>query len=160
MSILNQIFSRFDDIADTYGLEKIKTLGDAYMAAAGLPEKVDRPAHRCAEAALAMQKALREMQIREAPDIQLRIGIHCGPVVAGVIGRKKFIYDLWGDAVNTASRMESHGSEGRIHLSTEAKNLLEAEFELENRGTIDIKGKGPMETAYLLYKKTNIPRAS
>tara|TARA_B100001939_G_scaffold268754_1_gene236312 strand:+ start:15205 stop:16452 length:1248 start_codon:yes stop_codon:yes gene_type:complete len=160
VSILNQIFSRFDDIADTYGLEKIKTLGDAYMAAAGLPEKVDRPAHRCAEAALAMQKALREMQIREAPDIQLRIGIHCGPVVAGVIGRKKFIYDLWGDAVNTASRMESHGSEGRIHLSTEAKNLLEAEFELENRGTIDIKGKGPMETAYLLYKKTNIPRAS
>ncbi|MEQ8353546.1 MAG: adenylate/guanylate cyclase domain-containing protein [Leptospiraceae bacterium] len=153
VGILNEIFSRFDDIAEQYGLEKIKTLGDAYMAAAGLPEKVDRPAQRCAEAALAMQSTLRTIHIPEAPDIQLRIGIHSGPVVAGVIGRKKFIYDLWGDAVNTASRMESHGNAGHIHISAEASRLLDDEFVLQARGQIDIKGKGLMPTYFLLSKK-------
>lgn len=156
VGILNDIFYRFDDIAEKHGLEKIKTLGDAYMAAAGLPDPVDRPAHGCAQAALEMQAALKEMQIQDAPDIELRIGIHCGPVVAGVIGRKKFIYDLWGDAVNVASRMESHGSPGKIHLSEKTARLLEDDFHLEARGEIEIKGKGKMQTFFVSQRKDSV----
>ncbi|MCB1140066.1 MAG: adenylate/guanylate cyclase domain-containing protein [Leptospiraceae bacterium] len=150
VSMLNQIFSRFDEICDAHGLEKIKTLGDAYMAAAGLPEPVDRPEARCAAAALEMQRSLSSEQFAEARDLQIRIGIHSGPVVAGVIGKRKFIYDLWGDAVNVASRMESHGAVGRIHISEAAAEPLRDAFTLEKRAPVEIKGKGQMQTYFLL----------
>jgi guanylate cyclase len=142
--LLDGVFTRFDALAAEHGLEKIKTIGDAYMAASGLLECGDRHAEHLAEMALAMQGAARELS-----QIQLRIGIDIGPVVAGVIGRRKFIYDLWGDTVNTASRMESHGIPGTIQVTEQAYARLAPSFEFEERGVIDVKGKGPMRT-YLL----------
>ena len=141
--LLDEVFTAFDGLAAEHGLEKIKTIGDAYMAASGLLEPNGRHAEDLAEMALAMQ---REARIRK---LQLRIGIDIGPVVAGVIGRKKFIYDLWGDTVNTASRMESHGVPGAIQVTERAHLRLTRAFEFEGRGVIDVKGKGPMRT-YLL----------
>ncbi|MGE5226454.1 MAG: adenylate/guanylate cyclase domain-containing protein [Planctomycetaceae bacterium] len=151
VGLLDEIFSRFDAVADTEGLEKIKTIGDAYMLVGGLPEPRPDHAQAVARAALAM---LREVDaIAARPDrgwLAIRIGIDTGPAVAGVIGRRKFIYDLWGDTVNTASRMESHGVPGRIQVSARTAEALGSAFALEPRGTIDVKGKGPMETFFLL----------
>lgn len=150
VGLLDRLFSHFDTLADRHGLEKIKTIGDAYMVAAGVP--IPRPDHARATARLAL-----DMVGSTAPggpcgdlDIQLRIGINSGPVVAGVIGRHKFLYDLWGDAVNTASRMESGGTPGRVQVTQPTYELLKDEFELVPRGTIAVKGKGEMETWYLL----------
>jgi guanylate cyclase len=141
--LLDEVFTAFDGLAAEHGLEKIKTIGDAYMAASGLLEPNSRHAEDLAEMALAMQ---REARIRK---LQLRIGIDIGSVVAGVIGRRKFIYDLWGDTVNTASRMESHGVPGAIQVTERAYLRLAPAFEFEERGVIEVKGKGPMRT-YLL----------
>lgn len=149
VQMLDEIFREFDALADAHGLEKIKTIGDAYMAAAGIPEPCADHVQRVAEMALAMQVKMASYFARRYPELALRIGIAAGPVVAGVIGERKFSYDLWGDAVNTASRMESHGVPGRIQVSPQVRELLGEAYRFEPRGTIDVKGKGPM-TVYLL----------
>jgi urea transport system substrate-binding protein len=157
IEMLNDIFSAFDQIAEQYGLEKIKTIGDAYMAAAGLP--VRRPDHALAvaEAALEMQQAITRFCHGEGENFQLRIGINTGPVIAGVIGIKKFTYDLWGDTVNVASRMESQGEAGRIQVTETTYDRLQAQFNFEQRGAIPIKGKGLMNTYWLTGKRPASP---
>jgi adenylate cyclase len=149
VGVLDHLFSHFDVLAERYELEKIKTIGDCYMVAAGVP--TPRPDHARALAlmALDMQTAMRSHDEFGHLGLGLRIGINSGPVVAGVIGRKRFLYDLWGDAVNTASRMESHGTSGRIQITEATKELLDGEFVCEPRGTIPVKGKGEMEVWYL-----------
>ncbi len=149
VGLLNLIFSTFDELVDRFGLEKIKTIGDAYMAASGIP--VPRPDHAAAaaELALAMQQAIQGFQFKDGRPLQLRVGLSSGPVVAGVIGTKKFIYDLWGDTVNLASRMESQGACGEIQVSPETYVRLRERFWLEERGVISIKGKGEMRTYWL-----------
>ena len=155
VNLLNDIFSAFDELAEQHGLEKIKTLGDAYMVAGGLP--VPRPDHAeaIAEMALDMQQAIAQFQTDIGESFQIRIGINTGPVVAGVIGIKKFIYDLWGDTVNTASRMESHGIPGTIQLTEDTYQRLHERYVLSKRGEIDIKGKGQMTTYFLKGRKAN-----
>jgi guanylate cyclase len=146
---LDHLFSHFDDLAERYGLEKIKTIGDCYMVAAGVP--TPRPDHARALAlmALDMVEAMRSDDEVGHLGLELRVGINSGPVVAGVIGRKRFLYDLWGDAVNTASRMESQGTPGRIQITRATYELLADDFECEPRGTIVVKGKGEVEVWYL-----------
>jgi adenylate cyclase len=152
--LLNEIFSSFDELTEKHGLEKIKTIGDAYMVAGGIP--IERPDHAeaSAEMALDMLVAIDELNVKLEATFDLRIGINSGPVVAGVIGTKKFIYDLWGNAVNTASRMESHGVPGRIQVSFYTYELLRDKYEFEERGSIDIKGQGEMRTYFLTGPKT------
>ena len=150
VEMLDDIFSGFDAAADKHGLEKIKTIGDAYMAAAGIPVPCAAHAERVADMALEMQELMRTTYATRYPALQLRIGIHCGPAVAGVIGKRKFTYDLWGDSVNIASRMESHGLPGRVHVSAAVKQRLAGQFAFESRGRIEVKGKGAMETYFLL----------
>jgi adenylate cyclase len=147
---LDRLFSHFDELAERYGLEKIKTIGDCYMAAAGVP--TPRPDHARALAlmSLDMLEDVRSNERVADLGLELRIGINSGPVVAGVIGRKRFLYDLWGDAVNTASRMESHGAPGRVQITRSTYELLAEEFECEPRGTIAVKGKGEIEVWYLV----------
>jgi adenylate cyclase len=150
VGLLDDLFSHFDTLAERYELEKIKTIGDCYMVAAGVP--VPRPDHARALAmmALDMLEAMRAGEAMGDLGMELRIGINSGPVVAGVIGRKRFLYDLWGDAVNIASRMESQGTAGRIQVTRATFELLEDEFHFEPRGTVTVKGKGDMETWYLV----------
>jgi adenylate cyclase len=150
VGMLDRLFSHFDVLADRHGLEKIKTIGDCYMVAAGVPSPRPDHARALALMALDMQTAMRSVDEVGQLGLELRIGINSGPVVAGVIGRKRFLYDLWGDAVNTASRMESHGASGRIQITRATKELLHDEFVCEPRGTIPIKGKGEIETWYLV----------
>src|SRR3989442_14751876 len=149
VAMLNDVFSEFDRLAEQHGLEKIKTIGDAYMVVGGLPAPRRDHADAVAEMALQMQEALDAYAVRAGTRFALRIGIHSGPVVAGVIGRRKFSYDLWGDTVNTASRMESHGEPGRIQVSEATRLLLGSGFRLVERGTIAVKGKGDMRTSFL-----------
>jgi class 3 adenylate cyclase len=148
--LLNELFSAFDELAEQLGLEKIKTIGDAYMVAGGLPDP--RPGHAEAVAELAL--AIRdEVAGRADPDgepLAVRIGIDTGPVVAGVIGRNRFIYDLWGDTVNTASRMESQGAAGCIQVTDRTHQRLRDRYRFERRGPIPVKGKGEMVTWFLL----------
>jgi adenylate cyclase len=149
VSLLNEIFTDFDNIADHRGLEKIKTIGDAYMAVAGIPVPAADHVARAAHMALDMMDALEAFNKRNGYMLQMRIGINSGSVVAGVIGKRKFLYDLWGDAVNTASRMESHGVSGRIQVTDASQQHLNKEFMLEKRGAIKVKGKGEMNTWFL-----------
>jgi adenylate cyclase len=155
VGILDQLFSQFDALVERHGLEKIKTIGDCYMAAAGVP--IPRLDHARAAALLALE--MREMLAASAvagqPGLELRIGINSGPVVAGVIGTKRFLYDLWGDAVNTASRMESHGTPGEIQITRATYELLNDEFACRRRGTILVKGMGQMETWYLVGSRSD-----
>ncbi len=142
VEVLDGIFSAFDRLADERSLEKIKTIGDAYMVAGGLPVPRDDHCSSVADLALAM---LEEVDGRPGRDgLQLRVGIDTGPVVAGVIGRRKFIYDLWGDTVNTASRMESHGVPGRVQVTERVVERLSGSHRFEPRGVIEVKGKGQM----------------
>lgn len=157
VGILDHLFSHFDELAERHGLEKIKTIGDCYMVAAGVPTPRPDHARVMALMALDMQEAMRLEGTVGHLGLELRIGINSGPVVAGVIGRKRFLYDLWGDAVNTASRMESHGTRGRIQVTRATYELLEGEFELEPRGTVAIKGKGDVETWYLVGRRQPVP---
>jgi len=144
VDMLNDVFSYFDSLAEKYGVEKIKTIGDAYMVAAGVPRPRADHAHVLTRMALEMRDGVRERDFR-GHKLAFRIGINSGPVVAGVIGRRKFSYDLWGDTVNTASRMESHGDAGVIQVTRATYELIKDDFACEFRGTVKIKGKGEME---------------
>ena len=149
IDFLGRIFSAFDRLAAELGVEKIKTIGDAYMVAAGIPEAQPDHADRIAALAPRMLDALTVIADATALKLQARIGIHTGPITAGVIGTHKFVYDVWGDTVNTASRMESHSLPGRIQLSAATRAALGDRFKLERRGVIEVKGKGMMETYFL-----------
>jgi guanylate cyclase len=153
VEMLDQLFGHFDTLAERYDLEKIKTIGDCYMAAAGIPAPRADHARTLALLALDMEEAVRPRGAMGSLGFQLRIGINSGPVVAGVIGRKRFLYDLWGDAVNTAGRMQTESAPGRIQVTRSTYELLKDEFVLEHRGTIAVKGKGQMETWYLVGRQ-------
>ncbi len=157
---LDQLFSHFDTLVERHGLEKIKTIGDAYMAAAGVPDPCADHARRAALLALDMQAAVATSVIAGRDGLELRIGINSGPVTAGVIGTKRFLYDLWGDAVNTASRMESNGTPREIQITRSTYELLQEEFVCRKRGTIEVKGKGAMETWYLVGPRSDDGRTS
>jgi class 3 adenylate cyclase len=146
--LLDGVFSTLDDLADEHGLEKVKTIGDAYMVAAGVPTPRPDHAHALAAFALAARDRFATQQ-GLWPALQLRIGIASGPVVAGVIGHRRFLYDLWGDTVNTASRMESHGLPGRIQIDDQTRRLLGDDFQVADRGMLDVKGKGLVHTWFL-----------
>jgi guanylate cyclase len=146
VAVLDQIFTAFDELCDRYGVEKIKTIGDAYMAAGGVPVANGPTAPAVVRLGLDMIAAAETITTENDAALQLRIGVHEGSVVAGVIGRRKFLYDLWGDTVNTAARVESHGVPGRVHITQGVADQLGDDFAVEERGTIDLKGKGPMVT--------------
>ncbi len=149
IALLNEIFSQFDALTEKFGLEKIKTIGDAYMVAGGLPTPRGDHVEAVARLAIAMRDTVESFVTPSGDPLQLRIGIHTGPVAAGVIGTKKFTYDLWGDTVNRAARMESHGEPGTIQISERVADALRSQFEVEPRGTISIKGKGEMRAFVL-----------
>jgi guanylate cyclase len=155
VGILDQLFSRFDALLERHGLEKIKTIGDCYMAAAGVPDPSPDHARRAALLALDMREAVATSAVGDGFGLELRIGINSGPVIAGVIGSKRFLYDLWGDAVNTASRMESQGTAGEIQITRATYELLRDEFVCRRRGAILVKGKGEMETWYLVGPRSD-----
>ncbi len=154
VQLLNDLFSGFDKLAETYQLEKIKTIGDSYMVVGGVPTPMPEHAERCALMALDMIEVLHHFNHRNSITLDIRIGINSGPVVAGIIGTRKFSYDLWGDTVNVASRMESQGEPGVIQVSASTRALIAEQFVFEDRGTIDIKNRGPMPTYRLVRKKS------
>lgn len=154
VALLDRVFAGWDALAARYGVEKIKTIGDAYMVAAGLPGEREDHAEAIAAMALEMGGEAERCAGERGLPLEVRIGIDTGPVVAGVIGRAKFTYDLWGDTVNTASRMESHGVPGEIQVTERAYERLRGRFELRRRGTIEVKGKGPMTTYLLLGRRS------
>jgi adenylate cyclase len=149
VALLNRIFSQLDELAVAHGVEKIKTVGDAYMVVGGLPDP--RPDHLEAIADLALEM---KSVIPRDHGIELRLGLHCGPAVAGVIGRRKLFYDVWGDTINVASRMESQGVPGKIQTSAEVRARLVGKFELEERGAIELKGRGQMVTYFLVGRRS------
>lgn len=150
VGVLNDVFTVFDSLVDRYGLEKVKTIGDAYMVVGGMPERSDDHPARVAAMALDLAESVGRIESAARLGIAFRIGIHCGAVVAGVIGTKKFIYDVWGDTVNMASRMESLGVPGRVQVTHAVAERLRGSFEFESRGLIEVKGKGPTPTYFLL----------
>lgn len=152
VQLLNEIFSSFDRIAEQLEVEKIKTIGDAYMMVSGVPVIRADHAEVCASAAFEMLEAVRAFNRRHSLEWAIRVGMNSGPVVAGIIGTRKFAYDLWGDTVNIASRMESHGQPGHVQVSQATKQLLEGKYDFQPMGVIEIKNSAPMPT-YLLQKK-------
>jgi adenylate cyclase len=146
---LNDIFQIFDELAQKYGLEKIKTIGDAYLVVGGLPEPLENHDSAIANMALDMQREIAKISRSDDKSFSLRIGIHCGSVVAGVIGSSKFAYDLWGDTVNVASRLEASGEPGKIQVSDQFQQRLNGRFAFQKRNRIAIRGKGEMQTYYL-----------
>jgi class 3 adenylate cyclase len=149
VKLLNGVFSEMDDLTDKYGLEKIKTIGDAYMVVAGAPDR--RRDHAAAMAAMSLEIKERFAKLSKGSThpIDFRVGIHSGPVIAGVIGKKKFSYDMWGDSVNTAARMEAHGVPGEIQVSAQVQHQLKDQFDFVERGSVEIKGKGAVRTFLL-----------
>ena len=160
VGMLDDLFSCFDTLVERHRLEKIKTIGDCYMVAAGVPTPRADHARALALMSLDMLDAVRSADAVGYLGLELRIGINSGPVVAGVIGRKRFLYDLWGDAVNTASRMQSQGTPGQVQITRATYELLKDEFECEPRGTVSVKGKGEMETWYLVRPRPVTPVSS
>jgi class 3 adenylate cyclase/DNA-binding NarL/FixJ family response regulator len=156
---LDEVFGAFDNIIAKYGMEKIKTIGDAYMCACGLPKADSENALKAVKAALDMQHYLREFgqtnKIQDLPIFEVRIGIHTGPLVAGVVGSKKFAYDIWGDAVNLASQMEQHSEPGRVNISAATYALVKAHFQCTDRGMIVTKSKGDVEMYFVDAPKTS-----
>jgi adenylate cyclase len=155
VALLDRVFARWDALAAEHGVEKIKTIGDAYMVAGGIPTR--RPDHTeaIAEMALAMGPEVAHLAAETGHALEVRIGIDTGPVVAGVIGRAKFSYDLWGDTVNTASRMQSHAPRGAIQVTARTFDRLRHRYELRARGTIEVKGKGLMRPYLLLGRRSD-----
>ncbi|HSL66540.1 MAG TPA: adenylate/guanylate cyclase domain-containing protein, partial [Actinomycetota bacterium] len=153
VEMLNDLFSEFDRLTEQRGLEKIKTIGDAYMVAGGLPEPNPDHAKMVADLALDMLEAALIRTLADGEPVKLRIGIDSGPVVAGVIGTRKFIYDLWGDTVNTASRMESHGEPGCIQVTERTWALLRDRYSFSDRHRVQVKGKGEMTTYFLTGRR-------
>jgi class 3 adenylate cyclase len=152
--LLDRVFAAWDRLVDRYGVEKIKTIGDAYLVAGGIPSPREDHAEAIADLALEMGGEVQRCAEESGVPLEVRIGIDTGPVVAGVIGRAKFTYDLWGDTVNTASRMESHGMPGEIQVTERVYERLRGRYELHRRGTIEVKGKGPMTTYLLLGRRS------
>jgi class 3 adenylate cyclase len=150
VEVLNEVFSAFDALVERYGLEKVKTIGDAYMVVGGMTERSTDHTSRVAAMALELTEAVGRIDAAVRLGISFRIGMHCGPVIAGVIGTKKFIYDVWGDTVNLASRMESLGVPGRVHVTGAVMERLGGAFRFDARGLIDVKGKGPTPTWFLV----------
>jgi len=153
VKLLNDLFSRFDQRAENLGIEKIKTIGDAYMAVGGLPIPRADHAEIVADMALGMFEDLKGFNQKNGMELNMRIGLNSGPVVAGVIGFTKFAYDLWGNTVNTASRMESTSENGRIQMTSMTHHLLTEHFVLEERDLIECKGLGPIQTSFLIARK-------
>jgi class 3 adenylate cyclase len=153
VALLDDLFTHFDELAHRHGVEKIKTIGDCYMAVCGVPDK--RPDHAVALADLALEmiQSMTTFNQSRGRSLRIRLGLNAGPVVAGVIGRSKFIYDLWGDTVNTASRMESTGLPDRVQVTEAMQQALAAQFDLEARGEVEVKGKGRLRTWFLLGRK-------
>jgi class 3 adenylate cyclase len=153
VAVLNRLFSAFDELADRHGVEKIKTIGDAYMVVAGLP--VPRPDHQEAIAEMALDICDEVDRFRDETGTQLavRVGVNSGPVVAGVIGQRKFSYDVWGDTVNIASRMEAHGIADRIQVTPNLYTQLRDRYEFQQREPVEIKGKGQMTTYLLIGRR-------
>jgi class 3 adenylate cyclase len=158
VGVLNEVFTVFDNLVDRYGLEKVKTIGDAYMVVGGMPERTDDHPARVAAMALDLAESVARIEAAARLGITFRIGIHCGAVVAGVIGTKKFIYDVWGDTVNMASRMESLGVPGRVQVTHAVAERLRGAFDVEPRGLIEVKGKGPTPTYFLVNRSEGAER--
>ena len=146
VGILDEVFTRFDDAAARLGIEKIKTIGDEYMAVCGLPHETEDHVGRALQMSLAMLQVVRDYNAEHGLNLAIRVGVHHGPVVAGIIGKSKFIYDLWGDTVNTAARMQSTGVPGRVHVTADVRTTLADRHTFEARGTVQVKGKGEMQT--------------
>jgi adenylate cyclase len=153
VELLNEAFSSFDSLLDKYGVEKIRTIGDSYMVASGVPRRRTDHAQALVCMALDMRDFVNTHRFRNGQQVSFRIGISSGPVIGGVIGKRKFVYDVWGDAVNVASRMESHGLGGTIQITRATYELIKDEFICEPRGTLEVKGKGEMEVWLVLWPK-------
>ena len=157
--MLDGVFSLFDTLVDRFGMEKIKTVGDAYMAVAGAPEPHPEHAQAAAQMALGIQETMAELRWPSGEPMRVRVGIASGPAVAGVIGHRKFAYDLWGDTVNLASRLESHGTPGRILVSVATAALLDGDYLLSEKQVIDLKGRGPTPARFLLGRSQQVSPA-
>jgi class 3 adenylate cyclase len=156
VKVLNKIFHRFDELVNKHGLEKIKTMGDGYLAVSGVPDPDTNHCQKAINFALEVRKEIEKFNNETGLSINARIGLESGPLVAGVIGSSKFIYDIWGDSVNTASRMESTGTPGKIQITENVKNELEKQttnLQFEKREAFEVKGKGTMQT-YFIEKET------
>jgi adenylate cyclase len=160
VGLLDRLFTSFDELVDRYEVEKIKTIGDCYMVAAGVPKRRPDHAHALATLALEMRECAKSCLPDTDHDLQLRIGISSGPVVAGVIGRRRFLYDLWGDTVNMASRMESHGTPDEIQITRATFELLRDDFVMQPIGLVEVKGKGEIETWRLVGPRESFARRS
>jgi guanylate cyclase len=158
VELLNEAFTHFDSLLDTYGVEKIRTIGDSYMVASGVPRRRADHAQALVCMALDMRDFINTHHFRNGHQISFRIGINSGPVIGGVIGKRKFVYDVWGDAVNVASRMESHGTGGTIQITRATYELIRDQFVCEPRGTLEVKGKGEMEVWRVLSAKEGSPQ--
>jgi guanylate cyclase len=155
VELLNEVFSFFDSLLDKYDVEKIRTIGDSYMVASGVPRGRPDHAQALAHMALEMRDYVASHTFRNGQCVSFRIGINSGSMIAGVIGRRKFVYDVWGDAVNIASRMESHGLGGAVQITQTTYELIKDEFVCEPRGTVHVKGKGEMEVWLVKSVKEN-----